>query len=210
VPKPAIVLLLFSLVIVLTVAIVATLPQAPRGPVVIVIDPGHGGHDPGAVVAGVQEKDVNLALALCVLRKAQGRADLRVILTRTTDLYVDLVERVRIAEAAGAHLYLSIHANYHRDPTVRGVETWVDTSAGGESLRLAREVQRALVAATGAPDRGVRRQTLYLRHTSLPTALVEVGYLSCPSERALLLDSTYQEKIADGILRGLLAFLGAP
>ncbi len=209
-PKPAIVLLLFSLVIVLTVALVATLPRAPLEAVVIVIDPGHGGHDPGAVVAGVQEKDVTLAVALRVLRKAQGRADLRVILTRTTDLYVDLVERVRIAEAAGAHLYLSIHANYYRDPRICGVETWVDTNAGAASLRLAREVQRAVVASTGAVDRGVRRQTLYLRHTELPTALVEVGYLSCPAERARLQDPTYQDKIAAGILAGILSFLGPP
>lgn len=209
-PKPVIVLILFSLVIVLTVVIVTITPRAPLGPLVIVIDPGHGGHDPGAVVAGLQEKDVNLALALRVLRKAQGRPDFRVILTRTTDLYVDLVERLRIAETMGAHLYLSLHANYHRDATVCGVETWVDTDAGGESLRLAREVQRAVAAATGAPDRGVHRQTLYLRHTSLPAALVEVGYLSCPSERALLLDPSYQEKVADGILRGVLAFLGSP
>ena len=209
-PKPAIVLLLFSLVIVLTVALVATLPRAPLEAVVIVIDPGHGGHDPGAVVAGVQEKDVTLAVALRVLRKAQGRADLRVILTRTTDLYVDLVERVRIAEAAGAHLYLSIHANYYRDPRICGVETWVDTNAGAASLRLAREVQRAVVASTGAVDRGVRRQTLYLRHTELPTALVEVGYLSCPAERARLQDPTYQDKIAAGILAGILSLLGPP
>ncbi|MBC7220011.1 N-acetylmuramoyl-L-alanine amidase [Candidatus Bipolaricaulota bacterium] len=209
-PKPAIVLLLFSLVIVLTVAIVATLPRAPLEAVVIVIDPGHGGHDPGAVVAGVQEKDVTLALALRVLRKAQDRADLRVILTRTTDLYVDLVDRVRIAEEAGAHLYLSIHANYYRDPTVCGIETWVDTGAEGESLRLAQMVQGAVTATTGAPDRGVHRQTLYLRHTSLPTALLEVGYLSCPAERTKLLNPAYQDKIAAGILTGILAFLQAP
>lgn len=108
-----------------------------------------------------------------------------------------------------ARLYVSIHANYYRDPKVCGVETWTDSGAHAESLRLAQELRQALVAATRAPDRGVHRQTLYLRHTSLPAALVEVGYLSCPAERAKLLDPAYQERIAEGILQGILAFLSA-
>lgn len=174
---------------------------------VVVIDAGHGGYDTGAVVAGVQEKDINLALALLVQEKAKGTG-LRVILTRDADFYVDLVERVRMAEAAGAALYVSIHANYHWNPKVCGVETWVDTNANAESVRLAEALQRAVVLATGAADRSVHRQTLYLRHTSLPTALVEVGYLSCPAERAKLLDPNYQERIAEGILRGILTYLG--
>jgi len=210
VPKSAIVLLLFSFVVVLTVGIVASLSQPPPTAVVVVVDPGHGGHDPGAVVAEVQEKDVNLAIALRVQERAASSSGLRVILTRSSDAYPTLLERLELAAAVGASLYLSIHANYYRDPIVCGVETWVDTGAGGESLRLAREVQRAVTAATGTPDRGVHRQTLYLRHASLPTALVEVGYLSCPGERAKLLDPAYQEKIADGILRGILSFLGIP
>ncbi|MBC7169309.1 N-acetylmuramoyl-L-alanine amidase [Candidatus Bipolaricaulota bacterium] len=206
-PKPVIVLLLFSFAIVLTAAIVATVPQAPLGPAVIVIDAGHGGHDPGAVVSGVREKDVNLSIALLVQRKAQSAGNLRVILTRTADVYPPLLERLDLAQAVGARLYISIHANFYRDPTICGVETWVDTDADPESLRLARAVQQAVVAAAGAADRGVHQQTLYLRHTSLPTALVEVGYLSCPAERAKLQDPTYQDRVAAGILAGILSFL---
>lgn len=214
-PKAVVVVLLFSLVLVLTVGILATLPEVPL-PVaatvgtVVVIDAGHGAHDPGAIVAGVREKDITLALALRVQRKAEAIANVQVILTRTADTYPPLLERLAFAEAVGARLYVSIHANYFRDSRVCGAETWIDTNAGAESLRLAREVQRALVASTGAADRGVRRQTLYLRHTSLPTALAEVGYLSCPAERAKLQDPTYQDKIATGILAGILAFLGTP
>lgn len=208
-PKELLVLLLFGFVIALTAGIVASLSPPPPPPpaVVVVIDAGHGGRDPGAVVPGVQEKDLTLALALLVQQKALSAPGLQVIVTRTTDVYPTLRERLQLAEAAGATLYLSIHANYYRHPAVCGVETWVDSSAKADSLRLAREVQRAVVAATGAPDRGVRRQTLYLRYTSLPAALVEVGYLSCPPERAKLLDPHYQEKIAAGILAGILAFL---
>jgi len=199
---------LFLLLFAATLALVALLSVRPVPEIIVVVDAGHGGHDPGAVVSGVQEKDLNLTLALLVARKAQGIRGLKVVLTRSTDTYVDLVERVRMAEALGAALYVSIHANYHRDSKVCGVETWVDTNAHAESVRLAEALQRAVVWATGAADRGVRRQTLYLRHTSLPTALVEVGYLSCPSERKKLLDPAYQERIAEGILQGIREFLG--
>jgi len=199
---------LFILLFAATLALVALLSVRPVPEILVVVDAGHGGHDPGAEVSGVREKDLNLTLALLVARKAQGIRGLRVVLTRSTDTYVDLVERVKMAEALGAALYLSIHANYHRDPKVCGIETWVDTNAGQESQRLAECVQRAVVSAVGGADRGVRRQTLYLRHTSLPAALVEVGFLSCPSERKKLLDPTYQERIAEGILQGIREFLG--
>jgi N-acetylmuramoyl-L-alanine amidase len=199
---------LFILLFAATLALVALLSVRPVPEILVVVDAGHGGHDPGAVVSGVREKDLNLTLALLVARKAQGVRGLRVVLTRSTDTYVDLVERVKMAEALGAALYLSIHANYHRDPKVCGIETWVDTNAGPESQRLAECVQRAVVSAVGGADRGVRRQTLYLRHTSLPAALVEVGFLSCPAERKKLLDPAYQERIAEGILQGIREFLG--
>jgi N-acetylmuramoyl-L-alanine amidase len=199
---------LFILLFAATLALVALLSVRPVPEILVVVDAGHGGHDPGAEVSGVREKDLNLTLALLVARKAQGVRGLRVVLTRSTDTYVDLVERVKMAEALGSALYLSIHANYHRDPKVCGIETWVDTNAGQESQRLAECVQRAVVSAVGGADRGVRRQTLYLRHTSLPAALVEVGFLSCPSERKKLLDPVYQERIAEGILQGIREFLG--
>lgn len=190
-----------------TIALLALLSAEVVPELVVVIDAGHGGHDPGAVVDEVKEKDLTLTLALLVQAKAQGVKGLRIVLTRSADFYVDLVKRVRMAEALGAVLYLSIHANYHRDSQVCGIETWVDINASSESRRLAEAVQRALVLATGAADRGVRRQTLYLRHTTFPAALVEVGYLSCPAERTKLRDPVYQEKIAAGILAGILNFL---
>ncbi|MCX7750866.1 MAG: N-acetylmuramoyl-L-alanine amidase [Candidatus Bipolaricaulota bacterium] len=211
-PKAAVVLLLFGLTVVLAV-LLASQPAPPPLPVelaVVVLDAGHGGPDPGAVVAGVEEKDVNLAIALRVQRKAEALPGLRVVLTRTGDVYPTLDERLELAESLGAKAYVSVHANYYRDPKVCGVETWVDTGAGRESLRLAQALQEAVASTTGAPDRGVHRQTLYLRRTPLPTALVEVGYLSCPAERAKLQDPAYQDRIASGILQGILAFLGAP
>lgn len=178
-------------------------------PLIVVVDAGHGGEDPGAVVAGVREKDIVLDIALRIFELSRD-GPVQVVLTRMTDRYVDLVERVRFAEEVGAVLYLTVHANYSADARVRGVEVWVANTrrAGDPSWELARAVLRALVRQTGAADRGVRSQKLYLRHTRLPAALVEVGYLSNPAERRLLLDPGYRERVARGILEGIHGFLG--
>ncbi len=191
-----------------------TLPFLAAGPVglpslIVVVDAGHGGEDPGAVVAGVQEKDVVLDIVLRLFQLAQG-GPVEVVLTRITDRYVDLKERVRFAEEVGAVLYLSVHANYSSNSRVRGIEVWVDDSRRPDdpSWTLARAVLEDLVEATGAPNRGVRSQKLYMRHTKLPAALAEVGYLSNPVERRRLLDPAYRERIAQGLLQGIYDFLG--
>ncbi len=187
------------------------LAAGPAGfpPLVVVVDAGHGGEDPGAVVAGVKEKDIVLDIVLRLFELSQG-GPVEVVLTRITDRYVDLKERVRFAEDVGAVLYLSVHANYSSDSRVRGIEVWVDNTRARDdpSWALARAVLKELVAATGAPDRGVRSQKLYMRHTRLPAALAEVGYLSNPSERRLLLDPSYRERIAQGLLKGIYDYLG--
>ena len=92
-----------------------------------------------------------------------------------------------------------------------GVETWVDdTRASNDpSWILASAVQDAVVEATGARNRGIRSQQLYLRHTTLPAASIEVGFLTCDEERARLLDPAYQDRIARGIVDGILTFLEA-
>lgn len=208
--------LLFLALSVAILVLALTVPAGNAGlpsqswPLTVVVDPGHGGKDPGAQVAGVDEKDLNLAIALRLLSLADGHPRLRVILTRTSDRYVGLVDRVRFAENVGAVLYLSIHANACSDPAVCGVETYVDDSRPPQdpSWSLAWAVQAAVCAASGAADRGVRSQRLYLRHTELPAVLVEVGYLTCPAERRKLSSPSYQERIAQGVFQGILDFLG--
>ncbi len=180
-------------------------------PITVVVDAGHGGHDPGAVVAGVEEKDIVLDIALRIFELSRA-SPIQVVLTRSTDRYVDLKERVRFAERVGAVLYISVHANYVSDPRVRGIEVYVDDTRppSDPSWRLAEAVLGALVAETKARNRGVRTQKLYLRHTDLPAVLVEVGYLSNPKERSLLLTPSYRERLARAILEGILEFLGFP
>ncbi len=206
---------LFAAVVALIVASSARwpapTPAPPRRPepVIVVVDAGHGGHDPGAIVHGVQEKRIALELALRVSELAGEEPWIEILLTRSGDYYVDLRERVGMAEREGAAMYISIHANANASTTICGAETWVHESVrpGDVSWKLAEVIQRNLVNATGATDRGVLRQPLYLRHTDLPAVLVEVGYLTCPREHQLLQNPEYKERIAEGIWRGIVEFV---
>jgi N-acetylmuramoyl-L-alanine amidase len=192
-----------------TVEVAAAVPARPA--VTLVLDPGHGGRDPGAVVGDFLEKDINLEIVSRVKALADAHPDLAPVLTRELDVYVEKTDRVQLADQVGAALYLSIHVNACDYPEVHGVETWVDDTRASDdpSWILATAVQDAVVEATAARDRGIRSQQLYLRHTTLPAASIEVGFLTCNDERAKLLDPAYQDHIAQGIVDGIVAFLEA-
>ena len=192
-----------------TVEVAAAVSVRPA--VTLVLDPGHGGRDPGAVVGDFLEKDINLEIVSRVKALADAHPDLAPVLTRELDVYVEKTDRVQLADRVGAALYLSIHVNACDYPEVHGVETWVDDTRASDdsSWILATAVQDAVVEATAARDRGIRSQQLYLRHTTLPAASIEVGFLTCNDERAKLLDPVYQDQIAHGILDGILTFLEA-
>lgn len=210
-PKAATLALMMTLVLFLALSITRTHPS-PTSPTSlrVVIDPGHGGHDPGAMVGNVQEKDLVLAIALRLAALARAHPHLEVILTRDSDRFVALEDRLALTHRAGAALYVSIHANSFPQADRCGVETLVDSARplGDPSFRLAEEIQREVARTTGAKDLGVRRQSLYLRGAKVPAVLVEVGHLSCPAERTRLISQGYQERIAQGILQGILTFLG--
>jgi len=201
----------------ITSALLFTLSAAPpRGEAapryIVVIDPGHGGRDPGGIGwLGVKEKDITLAIARLIELEALDEPRLKIVLTRKRDIYISLHDRIALAERLGAALYVSIHANIHRNPWVKGAETLLPESwRGGNStsLRLARELQRNLVRALDTRDRGVKYQRLYLRWADLPAALVEVGFLSNPEEARLLQTLSYQDRIARAILAAIKDFLG--
>jgi N-acetylmuramoyl-L-alanine amidase len=177
--------------------------------VTIAIDPGHGGRDPGGVAGDVLEKDVNLEISSKLSELVDAYPGLKPYLTRCTDHTVVNLDRLSEAEAAGAIIYVSIHANSFDDPGVYGAETLVDNTCtnGDPSWTLAESVQKGLVTATGTRDRGVRRQSLYLKHTDLPAVSVEVGFISSSDEGKKLLDPKYQDKIARGILDGIVSYL---
>ena len=176
---------------------------------VVALDAGHGGKDPGGVVGDVLEKTVNLAIVKKVQAQMQSNPRLRPYLTRTVDLYIPLEERIKRAEDAGAKIYLTIHVNSFDQPEVTGIETWVDSTRkdADPSWVLASMVLESVSGATGERNRGVRTQELYLQRTKMPAIAVEVGYITNPNERALLVDPLYQDKIALGIINGLTKFI---
>ena len=168
----------------------------------ICIDPGHGGDQPGAAYGGRLEKDAALQIARKLARKLKDTG-YEVIMTRDDDAPVSLRKRCDISNAGGADAFISVHLNASHSPDAHGAETWQwDTS---EST-LALNVQRELVEATGARDRGVKSTTSYyvLRHTHAVAIVVECGFISNDAERERLFDDGYQEKIASGIAKGIM------
>lgn len=177
----------------------------------IVLDPGHGGNDPGAIgPSGAKEKDVNLAVATKAaqyLRK-QGAV---VTLTRTTDSYVELYDRPKVAEKNGAALFLSIHSNANPSPDAGGTSTYyLQDAAQGmdqvkfEGMYLARNLQSALTGSLKRRDLGVLRANYaVLTRSKVPAALVEVAFISNPAEEKMLVDDAFRGKVAQAITQGI-------
>lgn len=190
-----------------TATAVQELPQAPNGRIVVVIDPGHGGRDPGAVgINGLQEKTVIFPISQRVeqLLEAQG---VTVVLTRNDDRTLDLQPRVDIAERANADVFVSIHANSISlsRPDVNGIESYYSSSSGQQ---LAAALQASMLAATGMRDRGVKQARFYvIRRTSMPAALVEVGFVTGAEDAPRLRDPAWRETMANAIARGILQYL---
>ncbi|MCD4783375.1 MAG: N-acetylmuramoyl-L-alanine amidase family protein [Candidatus Eremiobacteraeota bacterium] len=186
----------------------------PSGGLVICLDPGHGGSDPGAVNRryGVYEKTIALDISRR-LKKLLKKEGWTVVMTRNSDRdvtypgspdYEELASRSRIANDLKAHVFVSVHINASRKNWVKGVSTywckWNDKT-------LARYIQSSLVPATGRKNLGIRRQPFFvIRHSKMPAALVEVCFLSNSEEAKLLKKGWFRQKAAEGIMNGLRAY----
>ncbi len=183
--------------------------QAVRGRKVIVIDPGHGGPDPGAIgIGGLRETDVVLDISLEVSRILQ-RQGVVVYLTRTREVDVDLPPRVRLAERVNATAFVSIHANAisMSRPDVNGLETY---HAPGARLgaRLARTVHNTILRRLRMPDRRVKAARFYvIRRTSMPAILVETGFLTGAQDIVRLRNPAWRKQMAQAIAQGILNYL---
>ena len=207
--------------------------------IVVVIDPGHdlrantqtepigpgsslrkikdGGGTSG-VVSGLREADLNLKVGLR-LRSLLANAGVRVVMTRTRTASTSMgnIARARIANRAGAALFLRIHADGSTDPTARGMHTlypalrrgWTD-DVYAESKRAARVVQASLRPALGFPDRGLQERSDFtgFNWADVPVILVEMGFMTNPTEDRLLATPPYQRRAAVGLCRGTLRYLG--
>ena len=190
--------------------------NAEAGPLagrVILVDAGHGGTDGGARAkdSGTWEKELNLqtALALKSLLEADGAA---VIMTRETDMQysenkrADLTARLKLATDGSADLVISIHMNEYRTRRVSGPQVFY--RAGQEDSRLlAGCIQEALISVLNpAKKRTAMAGDYFILSLDIPSVLVECGFISNASEEALLLTAEYREKVAQGILDGIVEF----
>lgn len=182
-------------------------PPINNSQVVVVLDPGHGGRDPGAVGrGGLQEKTVVLPVSLRVaeILRAQG---IQVIMTRSDDRTLDLEPRVTIANQANATIFVSIHANAISlsRPEVNGIETYYFSESG---RRLAEIIHDSILPASGMRDRGVKQARFYvLRNTNMPATLLEIGFVTGSEDAPRLSDPAWRERMAQAIADGIIRYL---
>lgn len=199
---------------------------APAPFTLVVLDPGHGGQDSGAVCGTILEKELTLDIAQRVdrLLQAQGVATL---MTRVGDSYVSLQDRVAVTNRARDCIFVSIHFNESKK-VVSGVETyyaehqaapaprlvsWIPFFQGAAaesptvaSQSLARFIQEAMVARTNAPDRGTKAEQFFVTaNVAAPAVLVEAGFLN-KEEIAKLESNDYRDQMAAAISEGILRY----
>ena len=175
----------------------------------ICINFGHGpmnqgSYDPGAVASdGFQEATETREVGSKVVAKLKANGwDVLAIQDG------DLNDVTNQSNAFKADYFISIHANSFSDPTAHGVETYA-LQAGGQGEKIAKEIQKELVLATGLTDRGVKFANLHvLRETICPAALVEIGFISNPAEEALMKQDSWDNKVASAICKGFSRAVG--
>lgn len=174
----------------------------------IVIDAGHGGKDPGAVGSKVYEKDITLKSAK-MLESELLKQGFKVYMTRTTDEYVGLYERAAMANELDATLFVSIHANAFTNSTANGVEVLYGNDSLSSDRGLAQKIQKQLVSALGATDRGVasRPRLVVVKETKMTSVLVELGFVTNPAEQEKLMSDAYLLKAAKAMANGVVEFL---
>ena len=176
----------------------------------VIIDPGHGGRDPGAIpVDGLpMEKDVALAIARAIHGKEPNLPGVQFAYTRLGDQTVDLDTRVKFANDTKADLFVSIHLNADEQRKGRGAETYCYPGSI-EGQKLATAVQASLVWNTELRDRGVKQAEFYvLRNTTMPAILVEAGFIGgFPDEAKYVTRPETISKIAESILMGIAEYL---
>src|SRR5213079_585669 len=210
----------------------AAQPSAAPGPfAVVVLDPGHGGQDSGAMCGGLLEKDLTLDVARRIdrLLNSEGIATL---MTRVGDTYVSLADRAAFANRVRKCIFVSIHFNEDNKPVASGVETYyaahqitagsflaswlpflwrpLSDSPNPESQNLAALVQEALVARTRSIDRGTEaRQFFVIANVTSPAILIEGGFLTNKEDISKLASEDYRDQIAAAVANGILRYRDA-
>ncbi len=185
------------------------LPEIKRNKFYVVIDPGHGGPDPGAIgIGGLKESEVVLDVSKRV-RKLLTEEGVKVRMTRNNEVDLDLPPRVSIANRTNADIFVSIHANASRGKRrdINGLETFY--YSGWKGKLLARKIQKQILKVSpGSPDRGVRQGRFFvIKNTRMPAVLVEIGFLTGRLDARRLEKSINRKRIAYAITKGILEYL---
>jgi N-acetylmuramoyl-L-alanine amidase len=182
---------------------------------IIVIDPGHGGKDSGAVgINGIQEKDIVLKIAkqIIELNETAFKDKFEIYLTRYKDTLISLGDRTKLAKSLNTDVFISLHCNHSDNPNARGIEVYVSKKQGkysNESILLAYKIQKVLKKNIGFESRGVKFanfQVLRENNDYFPSVLLEFGFLSNWDESAYLLNSRTYNILSKLILDLLLKF----
>jgi N-acetylmuramoyl-L-alanine amidase len=176
---------------------------------IIVLDAGHGGSDPGATNGSVQEKDVVLDVTKR-LRVLLEQAGAKVVLTRDRDTFISLNERPNIAVRHFGELFISIHTNSHGNTTALGAETYYNSNINtnlSEEMSLAKYINNEIVSNASMVNRGVKYGNFaVIRPIEMPAILIELGFLSNPSDYAKLTSNEYLQIFAQSIYNGIESF----
>jgi N-acetylmuramoyl-L-alanine amidase len=175
----------------------------------IVVDPGHGGTDPGAIGNGLYERDMVLDIGKRLQSKLEA-VGANIVMTRATDTYITLSDRVKTANDIGANAFISIHNNAASSGSANGTETyWNDIHASQESQELATEIQKELIKQLGTRDRGVKEADYrVIKDTTMVSVLVEVAFITNSSDATKLANPEFRDKAAQAIYQGLLNYYG--
>jgi N-acetylmuramoyl-L-alanine amidase len=190
----------------------------------VIVDPGHGGSDEGASGHGLKEKLVTLDLARRMVPKLNAFG-FTAILTRETDEFISLPDRVAIANAVPGAIFISLHCNFSDNVSAHGIEVYrCDTKSDGVNVRVTMtagkveaisEVESQLAQAMGdsvterlhTEDRGLKTANFYVvRNISFPAVLVECGFLTNADDARQLADQGYREKLADALASGIAGY----
>jgi len=185
------------------------LPEIKQNKFFVVIDPGHGGPDPGAIgIGGIRETDVVLDVSK-IVKKLLSEKGVKVKLTRKNEIDLDLPPRVSFANRTNADIFVSIHANASRGKRrdINGLETFY--YRGWRGRLLAKRIQKQILKVSpGSPDRGVKQGRFYvIKNTKMPAVLVEIGFLTGRLDARRLEKSVHRKRIAFAIAKGILEYL---
>ena len=192
--------LCFSSFNISTAATVAKKPLYSK--VLVAIDAGHGGSDGGACANGIREENINLAVALKVNKKLRAYG-FKTIMTRSKDTNVSINNRWKKANNSKADLFVSIHSNGASNKSAYGIETLYR-----QSKTFAQLLQNNIISTTKAKSRGLKKRTNLgvINYSKMPTALVELGFVTNAKEAKNLNSNSYQEKLANGIVKGIIQY----